>query len=192
MNYVYRYIDTADNNIKYIGIVCRDTEDALEKRIYEHSYMDEWCQGKTWRIEYITVPTKNDAHALEGHFIALYGTSKYFNKSKTTLGLLSFVKRDFKWITIYETYRTNRTETYKYDLSQSCKKSLALRDKLAENYANIIHSIKIVNLMLDNEIYSMYSREELLKDLEILQDGKRKYESYMDIMLSKTMDTLLI
>ena len=37
MNYVYRYIDKADNIIKYIGIVCRDAEKALEKRIYEHS-----------------------------------------------------------------------------------------------------------------------------------------------------------
>ena len=102
MNYVYRYIDTADNIIKYIGIVCRDTENALERRIYEHANNDSWCHGKTWRIEYITVPTKNDAHALEGHFIALYGTNKWYNKAKTTLGLLSFVKNDFEWNVLYE------------------------------------------------------------------------------------------
>ena len=87
MNYIYRYIDTADNIIKYIGIVCRDTENALEKRIYEHSYLDSWCHGKSWKIEYITVPTKNDAHALEGHFIALYGTNLqgHYNAMRRTM-----------------------------------------------------------------------------------------------------------
>ena len=40
MNYVYRYIDTKDNIVKYIGIVCRDGDNALEKRIYEHKRSD--------------------------------------------------------------------------------------------------------------------------------------------------------
>lgn len=192
MNYVYRYIDKADNIIKYIGIVCRDTENALEKRIYEHSYNDSWCHGKTWRVEYITVPTKNDAHALEGHFIALYGTNRWYNKAKTTLGLLSFVKNDFEWVTLYNNYSSNKTEPYDYDKAYSCKKSLALHNKLMENYANIIHSIKIVNLMLKNNVYSIYTKEQLLNDLEILQDGKQKYENYLDIMQSKIQGNLYI
>ena len=180
MNYVYRYIDKADNIIKYIGIVCRDTENALEKRIYEHSYLDSWCHGKSWKIEYITVPTKNDAHALEGHFIALYGTNRWYNNAKTTLGLLSFVKNDFEWVTLYDDYVSERNEPYNYDDKYSCKESLTLHDKLIENYSNIIHSIKIINLMLNNGVYSIYPKEELVKDLEILQDGKRKYEKYLD------------
>ena len=185
MNYIYRCIDKADNIIKYIGIVCRDTENALEKRIYEHSYNDSWCQGKSWKIEYITVPTKNDAHALEGHFIALYGTNRWYNKAKTALGLLSFVKNDFEWITLYDNYVSERNEPYNYDDSYSCKESLVLHDKLIENYSNIIHSIKIINLMLDNDVYSIYPREQLVKDLEILQDGKQKYEKYLDEIHSR-------
>ena len=40
MNYVYRYIDTADNIIKYIGIVCRDTENDIVK------HPSHYCYGK--------------------------------------------------------------------------------------------------------------------------------------------------
>lgn len=185
MNYVYRYIDTSDNIIKYIGIVCRNTDNALEKRIYEHSYNDSWCHGKSWKIEYITVPTKNDAHALEGHFIALYGTNRWYNKSKTTLGLLSFVKNDFEWVTLYDDYVSERNEPYNYDDTYSCKESLELHDKLVENYSNIVHSIKIINLMLDNAVYSIYPKEQLVKDLDILQDGKQKYEKYLDEIHSR-------
>ena len=185
MNYVYRYIDTSDNIIKYIGIVCRDADNALEKRIYEHSYNDSWCQGKTWRVEYITVPTKNDAHALEGHFIALYGTNRWYNKAKTDLGLLSFVKNDFEWVTLYDDYVSERNEPYNYDDAYSCKESLTLHDKLIENYSNIIHSIKIINLMLENCVYSIYPKEQLVKDLEILQDGREKYEKYLDEIHSR-------
>ena len=65
------------------------------------------------------------------------------------------------------------------------KESIALHDKLVENYSNIIHSIKIINLMLDNAVYSIYPKEQLVKDLEILQDGKQKYEKYLDEIHSR-------
>ena len=153
MNYVYRYIDKSDNIIKYIGIVCRDTENALER-----------------------------------HFIAMYGTNRWYNKAKTTLGLLSFVKNDFEWVTLYDNYVSEKNEPYSYDDTYSCKESLVLHDKLIENYSNIIHSIKIINLMLDNAVYSIYPKEQLVKDLEILQDGKRKYEKYFDEIQSRLKD----
>ena len=98
MSYVYRYTDLSDNVIKYVGIVCREGEDALSRRIEEHSYNDSWCFNKTWKIEYIKVPTKNDANALESHFIAKWETHKWFNIKKKHDGLLSFIKCDFKWI----------------------------------------------------------------------------------------------
>ena len=97
MNYLYRYIDLADNVIKYVGIVCRCTEDALWKRIEEHSKNDMWCFDKTWRIEYIEMPTRNDVYSLESHFIAKWETYKWFNKAKQHFGLLSFIKDDFEW-----------------------------------------------------------------------------------------------
>ena len=180
MNYVYRYIDKADNIIKYIGIVCRDTENALDKRIYEHSYNDSWCQGKSWKIEYITVPTKNDAHALEGHFIALYGTNRWYNKAKTTLGLLSFVKNDFKWNVLYENCKVvckkiNRT------LDDICIISpYKLPDIVAERYAEIRHSLIVIDNMLNNDDYSMFSREELIFDKLQLLDALEKYNNFLD------------
>lgn len=180
MNYVYRYIDEADNIIKYIGIVCRDTENALEKRIYEHSNSDSWCRGKTWRVEYITVPTKNDAHALEGHFIALYGTNRWHNKAKTTLGLLSFVENDFERNVLYENCKVickkiNRT------LDDICIISpYNLPDIAAEKYAEIRHGLIVIDDMLNNDDYSMFSREELIADKLQLLDALEKYNNFLD------------
>lgn len=180
MNYIYRYIDTADNIIKYIGIVCRDTENALEKRIYEHSYLDSWCQGKSWKIEYITVPTKNDAHALEGHFIALYGTNRWYNKAKTTLGLLSFVKNDFEWNVLYKNCKVI-CKKINHTLDDICIISpYKLPDIVAEKYAEIRRSLIVIDDMLNNDDYSMFAREELIADKLQLLDALEKYNNFLD------------
>ncbi len=42
--------------------------------------------------------------------------------------------------------------------------------------------------MLDNAVYSIYPKEQLVKDLEILQDGKQKYEKYLDEIQSRLKD----
>ena len=79
--YVYRYTDLTDNIIKYVGIVWSKNR-TLEQRIKEHYLYDEWCNGKQWKVEYLEIDNKTDCEGLEGHFISLYETNKWYNKGK--------------------------------------------------------------------------------------------------------------
>lgn len=92
MAYIYRYIDCADNQIKYVGIVWGRTR-SLQQRIREHSYFDAWCKTSKWIIEYYAsnIITRTDAEFYESHLISLYGTDKYFNKSKSGWGISHFL-----------------------------------------------------------------------------------------------------
>ena len=86
MGYVYRYTDIEDNIIKYVGIVWSENRTLLQ-RVKEHQTYDEWCNGKQWKIDYLEIDNKTDCEGLEGHFIALYGTSKWYNKGKVNWGI---------------------------------------------------------------------------------------------------------
>lgn len=98
MPYVYKYTDKTDGIVKYVGIVCRQGDNALLKRLKEHSATDNWAISHNWKVEYLEVKTKGDAHALEGHFIAFYKSYEWFNKAKSDYGLLSFVDGNtFEW-----------------------------------------------------------------------------------------------
>ena len=97
MGYVYRYIDMKDNIIKYIGIVWSENR-ALLQRVREHQMYDEWCNGKQWKIEYMEIDNKTDCEGLEGHFISLYGTGKWYNKGKKKWGISNVYSMiDWKW-----------------------------------------------------------------------------------------------
>lgn len=92
MAYIYRYIDMADNQIKYVGIVWGKTR-TLQQRIREHSYFDAWCKSSKWLIEYYSsnITTRTDAEFYESHLISLYKTDKYYNKSKSGWGVSHFL-----------------------------------------------------------------------------------------------------
>lgn len=87
MPYVYKYTDRNDGIVKYVGIIRKDTN--FPKRFTQHR-QDEWANKGDWKIEYLRVNSICEAEALEGHFIALYGTDEWFNKAKTQWGRLSF------------------------------------------------------------------------------------------------------
>jgi len=91
---VYRYIDMRDNTIKYVGIVRKA---ALEKRIMQHSYVDEWCKNGVWKVEYFECETQSEVEAFEAHLIELYGTWKYFNKVKAHWGINRFLPDVEMW-----------------------------------------------------------------------------------------------
>lgn len=180
MNYVYRYIDTKDNIVKYIGIVCRDGRNALEKRIYEHKMSDSWCQGKSWRVEYITVATKNDANALESHFISLYETHRWFNQKKIDQGILSYYKEDTKWITFIDNLTIEQREIKRHKNCDVVISIENLLDVFAENMGEISSSISIIDNMLNKKDYSMFSKEQLIADREVLMQGMKEYLDFFD------------
>ena len=183
MNYVYRYIDLADNIIKYVGIVCRVSEGGLEQRVKEHFQNDAWSHGIKWRVEYIEVPTKNDAHALETHFITLYDTGKWFNHAKKSSGLLSFVSKDavFDWKVFANGIYQERHDIAKTKRVDGFIGINVFPFRLAEALADTIDCIKIIDDMLEREDYSRYPRERLLEDRDELISHR---EEFIKVQLS--------
>lgn len=98
MAYVYRYIDLADNIIKYVGIVWSDNR-TLKKRIMEHAQNDTWCRNRKWRIEYITedITNRSEAEAFESHYISLFETDKYYNYAKADWGINRHLPKRNDW-----------------------------------------------------------------------------------------------
>lgn len=94
MGFVYRYIDTKDNIIKYIGIV-KDLDgngiSSLIQRAYNHNYVDSWCKQSIYRIEYFEVQTMNEAMAFEKHYISKYSTERWYNRQSIGGGINSFL-----------------------------------------------------------------------------------------------------
>lgn len=104
MAYVYRYTDLSDGIIKYVGIVWSRNR-TLEQRINEHK-REEWHFGKSWKIEFICedIETRTDAEYFESHYISLFKTDRWFNKSKSDWGTSGFlpVKSEWKLYSIEE------------------------------------------------------------------------------------------
>lgn len=100
MGYVYRYTDTADNIIKYVGIVWCDTSVcALKRRINQHK-TDPKFSNVDWKIEYLCegIKSRTDAEYLESHYISLYHTDKYLNVGKRGWGVSSFIPdKESEW-----------------------------------------------------------------------------------------------
>lgn len=91
MPYIYKYVDTADSKVKYVGIIKRDSN--FPKRFYQHK-RDDWYDGHAWEIWYTSVPTSTDAEMLEAHFISVYMTDEYYNKAKSDWGECSFLNME--------------------------------------------------------------------------------------------------
>lgn len=99
MAFVYKYIDKSDGIVKYVGIVYGPSR-SLSQRIAEHE-KDGWYQGIEWEIRYLTedITSRTDAEYFEAHYISLYGTDKYFNKSKAGWGISKYLPdRENEWV----------------------------------------------------------------------------------------------
>ena len=156
MGYVYRYTDLADNTIKYVGVVYSQNR-TLEDRIREHK-SDDWCKCRRWKIEYINenIITRTDAEYFEAHYIALFGTDKYFNIKKSGWGTSSFLPdRTNDWILYCCEYANLRQDNEKllHKKLEECQKQLIdtkkeliqFKNKIAE-YTIASHSQYIVNI----------------------------------------------
>lgn len=133
MGYVYRYTDTNDGIIKYVGIVWSENR-TLRQRIREHSIYDDWCQDKQWKIEYLfeDINTRTDAEYMEAHYISLYQTDQYYNIKKAGWGISSFIPHRDNW-----------------QLFDSKK------DSVLEKIENELSSVKNENNILNEQIKSL-------------------------------------
>lgn len=115
MPWIYKYVDTEDNVVKYVGLVYRDERIALYNRLHDH--LNDFNNNNRW-LPYNTrsfkifvlspdvVKTKSDAEILEGHFICKYETYKYMNDKKWDWGLCSFIADDLcHWIDADEIFK---------------------------------------------------------------------------------------
>lgn len=100
MPYIYKYIDTADDVVKYVGIIRKDSN--FPNRFKQHK-RDEWYSTAKWRIEFCEVNSVCEAEALEGHFISLYQSNDWFNIAKSEWGQLSFAP-DIEWQVFDDNY----------------------------------------------------------------------------------------
>jgi len=91
---VYRYIDTDDRIVKYIGIVYKED---LDRRLNAHLCCDDWCKSGNWDIEYFECQNRSEAEAFESHLIAVYETWKYYNKAKANWGVNRFLPNVENW-----------------------------------------------------------------------------------------------
>ena len=174
MGFVYRYIDKEDNIIKYVGIVygkCR----TLKNRIEEHKTQDWWAKGKSFKIEYITekIETRTDAEYFESHFISLYNTDKWFNKSKAGWGVSLFLpNRENDWVEYHDTdvlddslctnYGSSSKDTIKYYKEQYYK-VLAENNELRDKCKYLERDDKYNNgkiTFCEGDICSLLSRSE--------------------------------
>lgn len=113
--YVYRYVDTATDIVKYVGI--SKDEQSLHNRIVSHRY-DDWYKDCKWRIEYIEVNNRSVAEAMESHLIALYETDSWYNVAKANWGLNPYLPNEIDdWIVI-QTYNADGKRLY-YNPSES-------------------------------------------------------------------------
>lgn len=100
MGFVYRYRDKNDGIIKYVGIVWSTNNiRGLYKRIKEHSYRDCWTNLHQWEIEYIEegIKTRTDAEYFESHYISLFHTDEWYNKSKVRWGVSNYLPHRTDW-----------------------------------------------------------------------------------------------
>lgn len=90
---LYGYTDLDDGIIKYVGIIWSDKR-TLSERINEHKE-EPGFKDRRWKVEYLArnIHTRTDAECLEAHYISLYHTDEFLNRSKSGWGLCSFYQR---------------------------------------------------------------------------------------------------
>ena len=144
---IYRYIDMRDNFIKYVGIVYGENR-TLEQRHKEHLKKDIWCD-ENFKVQYLDVPinSRSEAEALEAHFISLYQTGSWYNKSKSNWGQSSFVPKfnERDWQNFYYSLTQQ-------DLENINNKRNHLINKNIDNYSINNENIKYIIDRLDSFI----------------------------------------
>lgn len=161
---IYRYIDMRDNFIKYVGIVYGENR-TLEQRHKEHLKKDIWCD-ENFKVQYLDVPinSRSEAEALEAHFISLYQTGSWYNKSKSNWGQSSFVPKfnERDWQNFYYSLTQQ-------DLENINNKRNHLINKNIDNSAINDENVKYISDKLDQLIKA---NQDLNENIDIIIFGK--------------------
>ena len=149
--------------------------------------MAMWIGGCRVRlkIEYIEVPTKNDAHALESHFITKHNTCEWYNEKKISMGLLSFLNVDFKWNLLESELYVIPKDIRNYEKDKIYIDIDKFYWVVAEKLAEVKHCLKIVNGLLVAEDYSRFDRKTLLEDKKELE---YREEVFTNFQLGKKLE----
>lgn len=125
--YVYKYIDTKDGIVKYVGLV--NPGNSLTQRVLQHKN-DDWYRSD-FEVYYIKVQSKTDAEFLESAFINHYKSYKYYNRAKDNWGASSLIDlNNFNWED-YKTFKDDR----KYIPKVKKKKKIYTDDEMeVENW----------------------------------------------------------
>lgn len=95
VGYVYKYVDTTDGIVKYVGLV--NPGNSLQTRINQHKRDDWWSND--FDIYYVKTTSKTDCESLEAHLIECYRTYDYYNKAKSNWGMSSYIDESrLQWI----------------------------------------------------------------------------------------------
>lgn len=118
---------------------------------------DATCNENIARIQYITVNSRTDAEYIESHLISLYGTDKWYNKSKSGYGVSSFLPKEFKWLDYNDPFRLNiQNEVYRFEYVQQF-----LREHLNIDYIHSEINKTLTNLNISKEYSKMcYDKAE--------------------------------
>lgn len=170
MAFVYRYIDKADMQIKYVGIVWGETR-TLAQRLIEHQTEPKF-KNHEWIIEYIyeDITTRTDAEYYEAHFISLYQTDKHLNVSKAGWGVSKFIPERNDWI------EYDGDELKK--VSKETKKKI---DILKKENAKLMRKIK--SLEKENSSYCDLIEElirensSLNRNIEYMKEERKRFEA---------------
>ena len=139
MAYVYRYKDMWTNEIHYVGIVWSKTR-TLSTRISEHYKNDEWCRDGCYIVEILDVPidTRTDAEYYEAHYISLYDTGKFYNKSKVNMGVSNLIPdNEDKWEFYGISFPMSKENKHKYNNAYKDIKNKSNMDSFDYFYISI-------------------------------------------------------
>lgn len=150
---VYRYIDENDGIIKYVGIVYGNSR-TLEQRVKEHR-KDEWYNFGIWRIEYFSdgLQTRSDCEIWEGHLIAKYKTSDWYNKAKTSWGICKYLPQEPEWLVYMvedeENKIVEKNDEHSETVIESQKKQNDEEHHVIELSPNAIKAFNILHYFVD-------------------------------------------
>lgn len=177
MPYIYKYVNKDTNEVEYVGIIKADSN--FPNRFTQHK-SDGWYKPDKYKIYYKQLESQTDAEALEGHFIALYGSDKYHNKAKSKWGECSFAP-DIEWDEFDETLLGCKFDKMAY---------LFNLDPYDEHFIqNVINAIYDLYEKAENErMRRIEARQEQIERMVLKDRLNEEMGNYRVVLVTQYLD----